>query len=144
MSQNSDEVAVTSDEGPMSPLKSTLPQNSAGGYIVAQVTDLAPGQRKIVRIERREIGVFNISGEFYALRNLCPHRSGPLCKGRVRPLVITTGVYQREYEREGEILKCPWHQWEFDIKTGQALYDENLRVKTYRVVQEGEEVVLYV
>jgi len=112
-------------------------------YVVATVADLPPGQRKIVTINRREIGVFNVQGEFYALRNLCPHRSGPLCSGRVRPLVVTTGVYQRGYEREGEILKCPWHQWEFDIKTGQALYDEKLRVKTYRVVQEGEDVVLY-
>ncbi len=124
-------------------MEPNLLQNSAGGYVVAHVAALAPGQRKIVRVENREIGVFNISGEFYALRNLCPHRSGPLCKGRVRPLVVTTGVYQRDYEREGEILKCPWHQWEFDIKTGQALYDEKLRVKTYRVVQEGDEVVLY-
>jgi nitrite reductase/ring-hydroxylating ferredoxin subunit len=47
------------------------------------------------------------------------------------------------YEREGEILKCPWHQWEFDIKTGQALYDPDLRVRTYKVVQEGNEIVLY-
>lgn len=124
-------------------MESNLLQNAAGGYVVACATDLAPGQRKIVAIDGREIGVFNVQGEFYALRNLCPHRSGPLCLGRVRPLVVTTGVYQRDYEREGEILKCPWHQWEFDIKTGQALYDEKLRVKTYRVVQEGEDVVLY-
>ncbi|CAN5803613.1 hypothetical protein BH10CHL1_BH10CHL1_20160 [soil metagenome] len=124
-------------------METNLPQNSTGGYVVAHISDFAPGQRKIVQIEHREIGVFNVSGEFYALRNLCPHRSGPLCMGRVRPLVVTTGVYQRDYEREGEILKCPWHQWEFDIKTGQALYDPNLRVKTYRVAQEGDEVVLY-
>src|SRR5215213_2270691 len=110
-----------------------LLQNSAGGYVVARVAELVPGQRKIVTIDHREIGVFNVNGNFYALRNLCPHRGGPLCMGRVRPLVVTTGVYQRDYEREGEILKCPWHQWEFDIKTGQALYDEKLRVKTYRV-----------
>ena len=122
----------------------TLLQNSAGGYVVAHAADLAPGQRKIVNVAGREIGIFNVNGAFYALRNLCPHRSGPLCQGRIRPLVITTGVYQRDYEREGEILKCPWHQYEFDIKTGQALYDEKLRVKTYRVVQEGDQIVLYV
>ena len=121
-----------------------LLKNSAGGYVVARVAELVPGQRKIVTIGHREIGVFNVDGNFYALRNLCPHRGGPLCMGRVRPLVVTTGVYQRDYEREGEILKCPWHQYEFDIKTGQALYDEKLRAKTYRVVQEGEDVVLYV
>ncbi len=121
-----------------------MAQASLTRYVVALAAELPPGQRKIVTINRREIGVFNVQGEFYALRNLCPHRSGPLCSGRVRPLVVTAGVYQRGYEREGEILKCPWHQWEFDIKTGQALYDEKLRVKTYRVLQEGDDVVLYV
>lgn len=121
-----------------------MPQVSPARHVVASSAELLPGQRKIVTINGREIGVFNVQGKFYALRNLCPHRSGPLCSGRVRPLVVTSGVYQRAYEREGEILKCPWHQWEFDIKTGQALYDEKLRVKTYPVVQEGEDVVLYV
>ena len=112
-------------------------------HIVATVAELPPGQRKIVTIAGREIGVFNLNGAFYALRNLCPHRSGPLCHGRLRPLVVSPGVYQFNHERESEILKCPWHQWEFDIKTGQALYDPNLRVRTYRVAQEGDEVVVY-
>lgn len=112
-------------------------------HVVAPIGDLPPGKRKIVAIEGREIGVFNVNGELYALRNICPHRSGPLCSGRLRPLVVGDTPLHLEHEREGEILKCPWHQWEFDIKTGQALYDERLRVKTYRVVQEGEEVVVY-
>jgi 3-phenylpropionate/trans-cinnamate dioxygenase ferredoxin subunit len=118
-------------------------QMATNRHIVAPAADLPPGSRKIVTIDGREIGVFNVNGSFYALRNLCPHRSGPLCKGRLRPLVVVTELYQLGHEREGEILKCPWHQWEFDIKTGQALYDERLRVKTYTVVQEGDEVVLY-
>ena len=47
------------------------------------------------------------------------------------------------YTRAGEILKCTWHQWEFDIKTGQTLYDPTLRVRTYRVEVDGAQVVLY-
>jgi 3-phenylpropionate/trans-cinnamate dioxygenase ferredoxin subunit len=130
-------------------------------YVVAQTEELPPGARKIVTVNGREIGVFHVNEAFYALRNLCPHRSGPLCKGRLRPLVVSGrsepgghggpplqggALASHEsiaYEREGEILKCPWHQWEFDIKTGQALYDPDLRVRTYKVVQEGNEVVLY-
>jgi nitrite reductase (NADH) small subunit len=96
-----------------------------------------------VRIAGREMGVFNVNGSYYALRNICPHRGAPLCRGRLRPLMVSSGVYQVDREREGEILKCPWHQWEFDIKTGQALFDDSLRVKTYRVEQEGDEVVVY-
>jgi nitrite reductase (NADH) small subunit len=112
-------------------------------HVVALAAELSPGQRKVITLAGREIGIFNVKGEFYALRNLCPHRGGPLCQGRLRPLVVETGFNQLMYEREGEILKCPWHQWEFDIKTGQALYDEQLRVKTYKVQQEDEEIVLY-
>lgn len=113
-------------------------------HVVAKVVDLAPGQRQIVTIAGREIGVFNVGGEFYALRNICPHRGAPLCRGRLRPLIISREVYQLDRDREGEILKCPWHQWEFDIKTGKALFDEALRVKMYTVKQEGDEVVIYI
>jgi nitrite reductase (NADH) small subunit len=113
-------------------------------HVVAPATELPPGARKIVTVNGHEIGVFNVEGSFYAILNYCPHRAGPLCAGRTRPLVTSSGVYQREYEREGQILKCPWHQWEFDLATGQDLYDEKLRVRTYQVEQEGEEVVLFV
>ena len=112
-------------------------------HVVTAAADLSPGMRKIVEIAGREVGVFNVGGHFYALRNLCPHKGGPLCRGRLRPLVVSHGVYRVHHRREGEILKCPWHQWEFDIKTGRALLDDNLRVKTYPVSREGDEIVLY-
>ena len=51
---------------------------------------------------------------------------------------------QQEQQRAGEILKCAWHNWEFDLKTGRALYDPAMRVKTYRVTVEQEHVVLYI
>ena len=68
---------------------------------------------------------------------------GPLCRGRLRPLVVADGVYHVAYEREQEIVKCPWHQWEFDVKTGTAICDPRLRVKTYRVAEENGELVVY-
>jgi len=122
---------------------SDMADNQAGRYVVATAAELSPGQRKVVKVRGREIGIFNIKGNFYALRNICPHRGGPLCQGRIRPLVISSGVGHVDHIREDEILKCPWHMWEFDIKTGEALYDEQLRVRTYPVAQEGDEIVLY-
>lgn len=113
-------------------------------HVVAAAAELPPGQRKIVRIGGREIGVFNIDGRLYALRNVCPHKGAPLCRGRLRPQVISDEVYHVSHLDEVEILKCPWHLWEFDIKTGQALHDETMRVMTYPVQQEGDEVVVYV
>lgn len=120
-----------------------MAKGGAERHVVATAAELPAGGRKVVTVNGHEIGIFHVGDGYYALLNRCPHRAGPLCKGRLRPLVISTGGTQLGYERESEILKCPWHQWEFDIKTGQALYDEKLRVKTYRVAQEGDEVVLY-
>jgi nitrite reductase/ring-hydroxylating ferredoxin subunit len=114
-----------------------------GRHVVGRATDIPPGNRQVVTVEGHEIGIFNVAGSYYALLNRCPHRAGPLCHGRIRPLISSTDVGHVTYDREGEVLKCPWHQWEFDLRTGHALYDPRLRVRTYQVVQEGDEVVLY-
>ncbi|MSS70410.1 MAG: Rieske (2Fe-2S) protein [Candidatus Latescibacteria bacterium] len=120
-----------------------MPRKPGTRHVVAPVADLPPGQRKIVKVKGREIGVFNVDGALYALRNACPHKGGPLCLGRLRPLVVAPDVYCVAHERESEVLKCPWHNYEFDIRTGQALFDPRLRVRAYPVRQEGDEIVIY-
>ena len=111
---------------------------------IGKVEELPPGHRKIVSIGGKGgIGVFNVKGRYYALKNLCPHKGGPLCQGRLRPHVTSPAVYQLDREGDGEILKCPWHRWEFDLRTGKALYDSHLRAKTYPVSVEEDEIVLH-
>ncbi|MCB0145564.1 MAG: Rieske (2Fe-2S) protein [Caldilineaceae bacterium] len=112
-------------------------------HVVATADEIGPGQRKIVTIGRREIGIFNIDGAYFALRNVCPHKGAPLCKGLQRPLITSSGVSQVAYQRENEIIKCPWHLWEFDIKTGRALHDAAVGVPSYMVQVEGSDVILY-
>ena len=114
----------------------------ADRHVVGSAEEIGPGQRKVVKIGGREIGVFNVDGQFYGVRNICPHRTGPLCLGRLRPLVAWEGA-KMVFERENEILKCPWHQYEFDIKTGECLVDPKMKVRSYRVEQEGNDVILY-
>jgi nitrite reductase (NADH) small subunit len=111
-------------------------------HVVARADELVPGGRRVVKVGGREIGVFNVAGSFYGVRNVCPHRSGPLCLGRLRPLVEWEGE-QTTYQRENEILKCPWHQYEFDLETGACIVDPKLRVRSYRVERDGDDVVLY-
>lgn len=53
------------------------------------------------------------------------------------------GLHEVAYQRKGEILKCPWHLWGFDVKIGKALHDEAVSVRTYTVQQEGDEIVVY-
>ena len=108
-----------------------------GRYIVASVDEIPPGERKIVDIAGRSIGVFNVNGEFYALRNRCPHQGGPLCSGPVSGFVTSSGPGDYRLTRHGEILRCPWHGWEFDIRTGQSWFDPaRVRVRSYDVTLE--------
>jgi 3-phenylpropionate/trans-cinnamate dioxygenase ferredoxin subunit len=109
---------------------------------VCFVDELGPGHRKIVKIEGRSIGVFNVGDRFYAVRNSCPHKGAPLCRGVVSGLVTAPDVYQLEMERHGEIVRCPWHGWEFDITTGQSVFNPHrLRVKSYDVSVEPSSPV---
>jgi nitrite reductase/ring-hydroxylating ferredoxin subunit len=103
-------------------------------YIVATVDEIPPGGRKIFEISGRSIGVFNIGGEFFAIRNQCPHQGGPLCAGRLSGFLIADQPGQYHYSRRGEILRCPWHGWEFEVKTGQSWFDpQRTRVRSYQV-----------
>jgi 3-phenylpropionate/trans-cinnamate dioxygenase ferredoxin subunit len=107
-------------------------------YVVAMVDELPLGQRKVVEIAGRSVGVFNIGGEYFALRNSCPHQGGPLCLGRLTGFLMSAQPGQYDYHRHGEILRCPWHGWEFDVKTGQSwVAPERVRVRTYPVSVEA-------
>jgi 3-phenylpropionate/trans-cinnamate dioxygenase ferredoxin subunit len=113
-------------------------------YAVARVGDIAPGDRLVVTLDDgRSIGVFNVGGTFYALRNICPHQGAPLCEagvvtGTARPVRTASGALRTEWIREGEILRCPWHKWEFELATGETIFDSRWRVRTYEVsVEDG-------
>src|SRR5688572_26339250 len=93
------------------------------GHVIGKAADLPPGQRAIVMVKGISVGVFNVNGEYYALNNRCPHQGGPLCEGPICDLLVSPLPGQFELTRRGEIVRCPWHKWEFDIKTGRAIGD---------------------
>ena len=111
-------------------------------HVVAKVDEIPPGGRKIVRLEGREVGIFNLDGRFHALKSACPHQGARVCLGRVVGTTMPSEVAEFSYGLEGRILRCPWHSWEFDITTGQSVFDPEVRLKTYPVeVADGEVVV---
>jgi nitrite reductase/ring-hydroxylating ferredoxin subunit len=95
----------------------------------------------VVRANHREVGVVRYLGEFFGLRNVCPHQGGPLCRGKL--------IRQQDESPPGTIVlssdqlvvSCPWHGWEFDVRTGRCLYDPSLRVATYVVEARGDRVL---
>jgi len=107
-------------------------------YPVCPAADLDTGDRRLVEIEGREIGLFNVDGEYYALRNVCPHKRAPLCEGTLTGLRLADTPDEVRTEREGEILQCPWHGWEFDITDGSLIVDPGgMRARTYDVSIES-------
>jgi nitrite reductase (NADH) small subunit len=109
-------------------------------YLAGTVSEIPPGSNKVIDAGGRSIGVYNISGEYYAIRNLCPHQSAPLCSGITTSFVTSDMPGQFCFEREGEIVRCPWHFWEFDIKSGQMVVDPKTRTMTYDVTVEKYDV----
>src|SRR3954466_7637035 len=108
-------------------------------HLVARIDEIKPGRRKIVDIDGRSIGVFNVDGEYFALRNRCPHQGGALCEGKLWGVLTASVPGSFSYDARKEILTCPWHGWEFHVRTGQSWCDPvRLRVRRYEVtVEEG-------
>jgi nitrite reductase/ring-hydroxylating ferredoxin subunit len=107
--------------------------------VVARADEILPGQRKIVAVGGRSIGVFNIAGEYFALRNRCPHQGGPLCAGVQFGSLRSDGPGDYQRGADAEVIRCPWHGWEFEIRTGRSWVDpERTRVRNYpAAVQEA-------
>jgi nitrite reductase/ring-hydroxylating ferredoxin subunit len=127
-----------------------MPGDRVRRIVVGRTEDIPPGARKIVTPFRGRagVGVFNVHGTYHAVRNLCPHKRGPLCTGRVSGRIVadappSSDAPNLSVDRDDAILRCPWHLWEFEIATGQCLVDPRMRVKTYPVAIEQGLVVVY-
>jgi 3-phenylpropionate/trans-cinnamate dioxygenase ferredoxin subunit len=111
-------------------------------FVVGRSEEIPPGSRKIVRVAGRSIGVFNVDGQFYAIRNRCPHQGAPLCEGKLWGALKSDLPGQFEYNATKDILACIQHGWEFSVRTGQSWCDpKRLRVRAYNVnVQDSEGI----
>ena len=109
-----------------------------------EIDALPPGSRKIIDINERSIGIFNVNGEIVAVLNLCPHEFAPVCMGRVSGTTAPSLPGEPlKWEREGQILFCPWHGWEFDLLSGACLTDHR-KLRHFPVSVEDGWVYVHV
>lgn len=110
----------------LSPPEQNSPEESPAPEFVsvAAVNDIAEGKAKTVKVDGKEVAVFHIGEEFFAISNICPHYGAQLCEGFVRNATVM----------------CPWHGWQFDLKTGQGVNYPSQSVKTYAVKVEAGEI----
>jgi nitrite reductase/ring-hydroxylating ferredoxin subunit len=112
---------------------------------VSKLSQFPDGERRIVSHGGREIGVFHWQGEFYAYENLCVHQGGPACEGLIMHKVEDvigpdrTWIGQKFSHREIHFV-CPWHGYEYDLKTGECAADRSLKLKGFDVVRRGEDI----
>ncbi|MBD2864404.1 Rieske (2Fe-2S) protein [Paenibacillus oceani] len=111
-------------------------------HVVGRADSISEDQHQVYEIAGRSVVVYHIGNEFYALLNYCPHQGAQMCKGPVCGTNIPSEVYEYNFGRKGEIVRCPWHGWEFDIKTGKALAPIKKKLQCYEVVIEGGMIVV--
>jgi nitrite reductase/ring-hydroxylating ferredoxin subunit len=112
---------------------------------VAKLSEFPDGERRIVVHGGGEIGVFHWQGQFYAYENLCVHQGGPACEGllmhKVEDLLGPDRTWHGQRFSDEEIhFVCPWHGYEYDLKTGECAADRSLKLKSFDVVRRGEDV----
>ena len=111
-------------------------------YVVAAVGEIPEGGCKIVTVAGREIGVFLVKGLYAALINRCPHEGAALCRGVLVGLMAADRPGAYRLDRPGELLRCPWHGWEFDVFTGQSWCEpDSVRARSYNVTVEPGEAL---
>ena len=109
-------------------------------FFLCEASELPPGERVVRHVGGRSIGVFNVHGRFFALHNRCPHRGGALCLGPVTGTNVPSDDFRYVYGRHGELVRCAWHGWEFEIATGRCLVDRRIRARTFPVEVEDDGV----
>lgn len=90
----------------------------------ASTTDVTPGTGIVADVNGQSVAIFNVDGTYYAIDNTCVHRGGPLGEG----------------DLEGETVSCPWHGWEYNVKTGACVNNPSACVKSYPLVVEGADI----
>lgn len=91
---------------------------------VASLSDLPPGTAKAVEVAGTTLALFNVAGTVFALDNTCLHQGGPLGDGML----------------DGEVVMCPWHMWEYNVRTGEKVGEPSLKVCRYEVQVENGDI----
>jgi nitrite reductase/ring-hydroxylating ferredoxin subunit len=115
-------------------------------WFVAKAADMPDGDRRIVTAGPQEIGVFHKNGAYYAYSNYCLHAGGPACEGilinKVVDIIAPDRTYQGQTFSDELHFVCPWHGYEYDIRTGECVGNRRLKLRKYEVVRRGEDLFI--
>jgi nitrite reductase/ring-hydroxylating ferredoxin subunit len=110
--------------------------------VVGPVASFPPGSKQRVFVGSRAIAIFNVEDTLYALRDACPHQGAALSAGMVVSELRAEQPGDYQLDTSSKCVKCPWHGWEYDLRTGQSYYDPaHDRVRAYETsIEPGAEL----
>ncbi|MDR7319121.1 Rieske (2Fe-2S) protein [Brevibacillus nitrificans] len=111
--------------------------------VLCSAEELREGERRLFEVDGVEIGLIRAEGTCYAFRNSCPHQGVPMLYGSVVGTMLPSEPQEYVYGLHNEIIRCPLHGWEFNLKTGKALFSPQVSIKMYDAKEEDNEIVLY-
>lgn len=113
-------------------------------HVVCSKEELPPGEMRVFALNKKtSIAVgCNREHEYFAVRDVCPHQGAQLSRGKLTWKTVADEPCTYGIERDGEILRCPWHSFDYDTRTGQSLADPKFQAKTYKVSEENGKIVL--
>lgn len=124
-----------------------MTQSTTSRFVVARSDDIPERGRVVISAAGREVGIFRVDSELYAWENYCVHAGGPICQGLQIPRVVE--VLNEQMESVGEVFSeedlhivCPWHGYEYNVKTGEHPADARIHLTAVSVVEENGEVVV--
>jgi nitrite reductase (NADH) small subunit len=99
---------------------------------------------RIVEVDGRPVGVISVGEEFFAVHDRCPHMGASMCTGTLSGTLLPAAPTELVYGKDDEVIRCPWHGWEFDLRSGRSLLEpDRVGLRTYRVTEQDGEVVLH-
>jgi nitrite reductase (NADH) small subunit len=109
---------------------------------VADLDELEEAKPRIVAVAGRSIGIIKSNGKVYAVRNVCPHKGAPVCRGQLTGTMLPSDPLQFIFGLENQVLQCPWHGWEFNLETGSRLCGGRATLTLYSVTLRDQAVFL--
>ena len=116
---------------------------------VARADSIPDRGRMVIEVDGLEIGIFRLDDAYFAYESVCPHMGGPVCQGRIMPKVEEVVDADRKSHgmrfSQGDInIVCPWHGYEFDIRSGRHQGNPKLRLRRLPVECSAGHIVLEV
>jgi nitrite reductase/ring-hydroxylating ferredoxin subunit len=98
---------------------------------VCGLEELQSGAIREVRVGGLRAAAVLHDSRVYVFQAQCPHRGGPLTRGALRPRVTGERSGEMVLDTEHPVVTCPWHNFEYSLETGEALWNPKLCIRLF-------------